>query len=359
LGVVVAWAWAYLGIAAAIPCLLLGGWLAAMAFARQRTERGATGLNGRFLQSMVDALSSQMAVVDAAGEVVAVNDSWREHAAKQGSTLCPLGNNFLTHCAKVSCDDRPAKELADGIRAVLTTPSHPGMSVEHGVDTNPKRWFSLRVARFTQGNAVWALVEREEITARKQAELEVERSRAAYRELATRDELTGLFNRRALDQMLAEEESRYERYGSTVAVAMVDIDHFKRVNDDYGHAVGDAALRWLADLLAKNVRVVDKVARYGGEEFVVIAPELNALEACAMAERLRAVIVSHPFRHVGPDGNAIELPITASFGVAAIPGDVESGSALVIAADKALYAAKRCGRNCTVQFRELEEPLVS
>jgi diguanylate cyclase (GGDEF)-like protein len=233
------------------------------------------------------------------------------------------------------------------------------MSVEHGVDTNPKRWFSLRVARFTQGNAVWALVEREEITARKQAELEVERSRAAYRELATRDELTGLFNRRALDQMLAEEESRYERYGSTVAVAMVDIDHFKRVNDDYGHAVGDAALRWLADLLAKNVRVVDKVARYGGEEFVVIAPELNALEACAMAERLRAVIVSHPFRHVGPDGNAIELPITASFGVAAIPGDVESGSALVIAADKALYAAKRCGRNCTVQFRELEEPLVS
>jgi diguanylate cyclase (GGDEF)-like protein len=323
-----------------------------------RTRRRA-----EFSQSIVDALTSQVAVVDATGSVAAMNEAWRRQTVSEESPLwgCGLGNSFLEVGPKVSCVTDTAAEggLAGGIREVLASDAVPAFEVEYAFGEASKRWFVLRVTRFVESGTVWGVVEQEEITARKQAELEVERSRAVYQELATRDELTGLYNRRALDQLLAEEVGRHERYGNLVALAMVDIDHFKRVNDEYGHVVGDAALKWLTELLARNVRVVDKVARYGGEEFAIIAPELSAGEAWGMAERLRGMIVSHPFRYTLPDGRNLQLPITVSFGVAAIPGDVEGGAELVLAADKALYAAKRCGRNCSVQFRELEEPLVS
>jgi diguanylate cyclase (GGDEF)-like protein len=314
-----------------------------------------------FVQFVVDALSSQVAVLDAAGTVVAVNRAWRERAACADGPLagCMPGCDYREHCPKRERREGSGggPELAEEVGA-LVSGAADRFAGEYPFGAAPTRWFSVRASRFESDSATWVVVEQDEITERKQAELEVEHSRAVYRELATRDELTGVFNRRALDGLLAEEVARHVRYGSMVALVMADIDHFKRVNDEYGHPAGDEALKWLADLLAKNVRVVDKVARYGGEEFAVIAPELNTFECCSMAERLRGLIVSRPFVYRRADGTTVEIPITVSFGVAAIPSDVQDGSSLILAADKALYAAKRCGRNCTVQFRELEEPLV-
>jgi diguanylate cyclase (GGDEF)-like protein len=245
--------------------------------------------------------------------------------------------------------------LADGIREVLAR-TRTRYTLEYSAGgSRDRRWFVVDVTRFEDGTSDWAVVEQQDITDRKRSELEVERSRATYRELATRDELTGSFNRRAMDRMLEEEVNRHQRYGTAISLIMADIDHFKVVNDTHGHPVGDGALRWLADLLAKNVRVVDRVARYGGEEFAIIAPEQTIHEAFAMAERLRQLIAAHPYRCRGADGASLEIPITVSLGVAAIGNGVEDLPTLIAAADKALYAAKRCGRNCTVQFDEVED----
>jgi diguanylate cyclase (GGDEF)-like protein len=122
---------------------------------------------------------------------------------------------------------------------------------------------------------------------------------------------------------------------------MLDIDHFKRVNDRYGHAAGDAVLQTLAALLRQSVRDTEIVARYGGEEFALLMPLTNTDEADAAAERIRQTVASHSF--LTPQGKT--LPLTISVGVASFPTDCRTLSDLVEAADKALYAAKNNGRN--------------
>lgn len=157
-------------------------------------------------------------------------------------------------------------------------------------------------------------------------------------ELALIDPLTGLYNQRYLMRDLAVRLSP-ERAG-TLALLMIDIDHFKTVNDHWGHLVGDRALRQVADMLRTRVRLADSVARYGGEEFVVVMPGASLGEAQAAAERLRVAIEAMGFI---PDGGAAHR-LTISLGVAA---GVAGGTAeqLIAAADQALYAAKRAGRN--------------
>jgi diguanylate cyclase (GGDEF)-like protein len=174
---------------------------------------------------------------------------------------------------------------------------------------------------------------------------ELERSRAALAELVIRDDLTGLVNRRELDRLLAIETHRSRRYGGPVALVMIDIDHFKRVNDGHGHAAGDVVLRQVGRLLAGEARSCDVAARYGGEELAVILPVTDATGAAAFAERVRARIASARFIVSPAGGPDVVLTVTASFGVAAIPEDADSESELLRSADVALYAAKRGGRN--------------
>lgn len=171
----------------------------------------------------------------------------------------------------------------------------------------------------------------------------------ALRRLATRDQLTGLLNRREFDRLLAEEEERSRRFGHPLGLVMVDIDHFKRVNDTHGHPVGDAVLREVARRLAAEARSVDRVARFGGEEFGMIIMESDGAAAFDIARRVCAAVQREPI--LAKD--TLPLNVTISAGAASLPRDARTAEELVAAADKALYAAKAMGRNAALAFERL------
>lgn len=168
----------------------------------------------------------------------------------------------------------------------------------------------------------------------------------ALRRLATRDQLTGLLNRREFDRILEEERERALRFGHTVALIMVDIDHFKSVNDTHGHPAGDVVLREVARRLSSQVRTVDRVARFGGEEFGIILVHADRAAAMEVANKLCAAVRRDPVLA----GETLALNITVSAGVALLPVDAADEAALVGRADKALYAAKSGGRDRAVAF---------
>jgi two-component system, cell cycle response regulator len=175
----------------------------------------------------------------------------------------------------------------------------------------------------------------------------LEQNQAELINLATRDGLTGVFNRREFTKRLQAELTRSQRYGYPCSLMMFDIDFFKKLNDTYGHQAGDEALKQVAALLIQAVRPSDQVARYGGEEFAVIMPETTASDAGIVAERLRQQLVAQPI-HVSEQQT---LQVTASIGVATFPHDAQADDALLAAADQALYQAKHGGRNQVVCFR--------
>ena len=170
------------------------------------------------------------------------------------------------------------------------------------------------------------------------------------RRLSNADALTGAFNRRFLDHFLRHELARAARHKTALAVAMVDVDRFKQLNDNFGHAAGDRMLKHIAQTLEAAVRRTDLVARYGGEEFVVVLPESNAEQAVMRMERIRETI----------EGSALTLDknrsrssspsmrVTVSIGVASWAQDGEGAQELIASADRRMYEAKKLGRNRTV-----------
>ena len=198
----------------------------------------------------------------------------------------------------------------------------------------------------------------QDITERCRAEREVQVLQDRLRELSLRDALTGLHNRRHLDAALplALQSARARRL--PVSVLMVDLDHFKRINDQHGHLAGDAVLRRVADLLRTSARVSDITGRWGGEEFLLVLPGMDRTAARQRAEQLREAIAALRIKVEPAEGPAdaapVSLSLTASLGIAtwaadadAVAGieDSRSGDALIAAADAALYAAKAGGRN--------------
>jgi diguanylate cyclase (GGDEF)-like protein len=165
--------------------------------------------------------------------------------------------------------------------------------------------------------------------------------REVLRRQSTVDELTGLYNRRYFDETLRRELFRAERMRASLAVLMIDLDHFKRMNDTYGHEAGDVVLRTVGRCVREGVRRSDVACRYGGEELVLVLPECDTAAAHACAETLRKAIGALDLQH-----GDIALPqVTASIGVALWPAHGENAAALVQSADRALYAAKHEGRN--------------
>ena len=180
----------------------------------------------------------------------------------------------------------------------------------------------------------------------------IERSRLLneMRSLARHDHLTGLLTRREMDRVLDEELVRSHRYGHPVALILIDLDHFKQVNDSYGHVTGDAALRSVAAVVGHCARDTDRAARYGGDELAVLLPETDHVGACVLAERIRArVSAAGVVPPADAHASAGPIPLTLSIGVAALPGSTASTPSEFIArADAALYQAKRNGRNQVV-----------
>ena len=159
--------------------------------------------------------------------------------------------------------------------------------------------------------------------------------------LGVTDELTKLHNARYLEQALDREARRCRRYGSIMALIFLDLDDFKRINDQYGHLMGSQCLTELAQIMVKSVRDVDILARYGGDEFVVILPETTVSTASAVAERLHEAITSHTFL----SGEGIKARLTASIGIAGFPDHAQSKEELLRKADEAMYQAKATGPN--------------
>lgn len=179
-----------------------------------------------------------------------------------------------------------------------------------------------------------------DVTQRIRVERELRALQESLREQSTHDPLTGLYNRRYLEETLARELILAQREGHPVSVIMGDLDHFKAVNDRFGHLAGDEVLRVFGNLMKQQVRGSDSYCRYGGEEFLLLLPRMSAANAARRAEQLRSAMAASPVTY----GTA-SIAVTASFGVATFPQDGRSGDELIAAADSAMYAAKAAGRD--------------
>ncbi|HQR47051.1 MAG TPA: sensor domain-containing diguanylate cyclase, partial [Thermoanaerobaculia bacterium] len=171
-------------------------------------------------------------------------------------------------------------------------------------------------------------------------------------ELSVRDALTEAFNHRYFQEALSKELTRHERTGHPLTLGMLDIDDFKKINDLFGHPVGDVVLKGLVDEMTRSVREMDTLARYGGEEFALIFPETTSEQALLVADRLRRRVASRLFSVAGLPH---PLGITVSIGLASYPDDGPTKRALVERADQALYQAKRSGKNCLVTAASLAD----
>lgn len=169
-------------------------------------------------------------------------------------------------------------------------------------------------------------------------------------EQANMDALTGISNRLALDHFLMDSFAQVQQKGESMSIMVIDIDHFKKINDTYGHLVGDEVLKAVAKRLQKQIRLGDCLARYGGEEFVVVLMDTKLPEAKAACKRMLETISGNPIRVEGLK----PIPLTISAGVSEIHPEDQSYEEIVKRSDIAVYAAKEAGRNCFRAFEELE-----
>ncbi len=188
------------------------------------------------------------------------------------------------------------------------------------------------------GAAGWMIGKRDDALEARNRELRTLTERLTG--LSATDALTGIPNRRAFDQRLTVERARAARYGTPLSLVMVDLDHFKNLNDRHGHPAGDAMLRAVAAVLDREKRAGDLVARYGGEEFAAILPHTDEDSAAAWAERVRRAVAA-----IVVPGPAAPITATASFGVAQDAFAAQKDGDLVAAADRSLYEAKHRGRD--------------
>jgi len=164
------------------------------------------------------------------------------------------------------------------------------------------------------------------------------------------DHLIGIYNRRYLDRKIAEELPRASRYGMPLSMLLLDIDHFKAINDNFGHQIGDQTLKSLGQLLFKKVRDTDVIARYGGEEIAILALQTPVSDAADLAERLRQAVETSTMVPADEDEKRPAITITVSIGVTGFDQLVADRHAIVERVDKALYKAKEEGRNRVVVF---------
>lgn len=286
-----------------------------------------TGSNGAVLLDWADPVGRVIGCAGDAPEVGAVcqaNETEIALAARAGSTLV-RSNDEIGRMQLITRTERYRKTP----RMFVAVPLKMGETViallavwsEHGIGAN-------------------AIEDLETLAPFAALQLRHARELVDMRTLAERDALTGLHNRGAFDAQLAAELARYERYARPLALIVLDIDHFKSVNDRFGHDAGDLVLKRVAEVVAQSLRNVDLAARLGGEEFVVMLPETGIEKGTEIAERIRRRIEEKTLEWRGQ-----RIPVRVSAGVSAIPDCVTQPDALVRSADQALYASKNGGRN--------------
>jgi diguanylate cyclase (GGDEF)-like protein/PAS domain S-box-containing protein len=300
---------------------------------------------------LIENMSDGVLVIDAQGRIVDIN---------------PAMKTFL--------EDEPASFIGRNILDVITIWNDSTEHLLNGLETRtemrlpnlPSRYLDLRVTPLYDDDKILSgrLIIFRDVTDRKEVEkdlryamdrmqtqlIEIGLLQSQLREQAIRDALTNLFNRRYLEETLEREMARAAREVYPLCIVMMDIDHFKKVNDTYGHEAGDLVLKTLADLVKSQSRQGDFVCRFGGEEFVLVMPNINIEVARERVTSLHKSIESLniPFGH-------FNLNITMSMGISWYPKHGETKENLIRAADKALYSAKNRGRNRIAVYRETEK----
>jgi diguanylate cyclase (GGDEF)-like protein len=300
-------------------------------------SRGFTG-------AVLDALTSHICILDVSGTIRIVNHAWRRFATENGSasTRSDIGSNYLAVCrVAAGPGSEEAGVFAQGVWDVLQGRS-AYFELEYPCHSPTEdRWFVGRVTPLVIRQK-GAVVSHMNVTDRKRVELELAK-------LAATDSLTGLPNRRFFFEVGNREVERVRRFDVPLSVVMIDIDNFKQINDAYGHAAGDEALRQVTASLSPCLRAVDVFARLGGEEFALLLPDTNEAGAEIISEKLRKALASASVQ-AGPD----TFSLTASFGAAVVQSSDRDIVASLERADAALYSAKHSGRDRVVTFSRLQ-----
>jgi len=294
----------------------------------------------QFFKAVLDSMTEHIVVVDAGGAIHYVNRPWlRFYEANDGPAERDWSDfNYLDICDAAAADgDEYGRRAREGIEALAA-----GTTSEYTLEypchsPHESRWFLAHMTRVDTGEREYIVISHHNITQRRLAEEKAEA-------LARTDGLTGVANRKHLDQFLDREWRRALRAGESLSVLLLDIDFFKPFNDHYGHQAGDECLRRVGGALQQTLRrATDLVARYGGEEFILVLGQSSAVEAENNAQRVltavRALAIPHEF-------SAAATVVTASIGVATQSPRVGTApSGLIQLADDALYRAKEAGRD--------------
>lgn len=277
---------------------------------------------------LVENQTDLVVKVDNEGRFLFVSPSYCKKFGKTEEEL--LGNQFMP---LVHDEDRDSTAKA---MESLYVPPFTAYLEQRAMTKDGWRWLGWMDTAVLddQNNVIEIIGVGRDITEKKKIETELKK-------LATYDSLTELYNRKTLELRLQDEIDRAARYEHDLSIFMLDIDHFKSINDNYGHHVGDKTLQEFSRLLKKTIRKTDYAGRYGGEEIVVVLPETTTSHAFELAERLRKTINDYKFQ-VNEDNN---LRITVSIGVATFPEHAQSSFDLMKVADAAMYIAKDSGRN--------------
>ena len=299
-------------------------------------------VSNRMAASVIDALTSQICVVDKDGVIIVVNRAWKQFNVENtcGPAVDHIGVNYLNLCSHaVGPAAEEAVEFMGGLRAVLGG-QREFFQIEYPCHS-PKemRWYLARISplrlttRSKKTVIKGAVVSHANITDRKLIEID-------YARLAATDPLTSLPNRRFFDELCQLDLNRFLRFGGVSSLLMIDLDHFKSINDTHGHAAGDEVLRRVSELGKSVIRTGDLLARWGGEEFVCLLPGTDEAGATIIAEKLRSAV---EVSEIVVAGKTIQ--VTASVGVSTFDKEDQNVDRVLLRADKALYRAKREGRN--------------
>ncbi|WP_296490738.1 diguanylate cyclase [Rhodoferax sp.] len=298
---------------------------------RNKQTEAALAEAAKFQQAVLDSTSSQIAVLDQAGTVQQTNAAWRNYAAALNFESS-VGANYLTLLSeRYAVVPATLVAVAEGM-AALVAGDASNFHVLEPLQCKCKRcWFTVKITP-VQDSAQRLVVTHEDVSVLKQAEL-------ASQALANVDNLTGATSRQHFMSLADQELARARRYELPLVVLMLDLDHFKNVNDRYGHATGDAVLKSLVQTVKGVLRESDVVGRIGGEEFAVLLPNTTQDGGCALANRIIEAVRAHP---VAYGGQLVDYRV--SIGASSLTHQALFGE-LLAECDAALYRAKRGGRD--------------
>jgi len=294
----------------------------------------------KFLSLVLDAITENIVVINDTGEIQFVNKTWSEFG---DNNACMIGDswkgvNYIDECDKAAAmGDEFGAQASEGIKSVIAHEQENFYFEYPCHSPDEKRWFMMRVTPFQSENSHYFVISHQNITERKLAEEQVSK-------LARIDGLTDIANRRTFDDFLHQEWKRCSRLNKPICLAIVDLDHFKLLNDTYGHQCGDECLVKIGELLKEFAnRPSDICARYGGEEFALVWGDTSIAQAKKISDQLLKKIANLNIMNIE---SPTERYLTASIGLAeVVPARGSEESGLVSKADSELYKAKECGRN--------------